>query len=161
MIVESAQMLSTTHRMCDGILESALSKSGKRTIKYWRHPTPELEDKLYKAVHMNHPCTRWTCESRYNYNWHFTLFKALNEEYTYRYGKVHATWLKLKDILQYSPTRMPSNDPTPFKLAMGAQPQCINTNDPIGSYRKFYITKAKRFKMVWSKRSIPDWFITS
>jgi hypothetical protein len=159
MIVESAQMLSTVHRMCDGILEKRSSKSGKRIVKYWKHANPIFENTLYKAVHMNHPCTVWTRESLGNYLWHYDLFKALSEEFVYRYGKQHATWVKLKDVLSHSPKNISEIlELTPFKLAMGAQPQCININDPIDSYRKFYITKQNRFKMTWTKREIPYWF---
>ena len=60
MIVESAQMLSTAHRMLDGHVEKRLSKSGKRMINYWYHNIPEKEELLYKAVHHGHPCTVWT-----------------------------------------------------------------------------------------------------
>jgi hypothetical protein len=31
-------------------------------------------------------------------------------------------------------------------------------NDPVRSYREFYQTKQARFKMVWTKRDIPEWF---
>lgn len=158
MIVESGQMLSTVHRLCDGVLKIRPSKSGKSNVKYWEHPNLTFENTLYKVVHANHPCTIWTRESLANYQWHYQLFKALSEEYTYRYGKVHATWTKLKDILQNSPRYIADIGSTPFKLAMGAQPQCINTNDPIGSYRKFYMTKQNRFKMEWTKRETPYWF---
>jgi len=51
MIVESAQMLSTAHRMLDGTLERRASKSGKTTVKYWTMPD-ERENIFYKAVHM-------------------------------------------------------------------------------------------------------------
>jgi len=158
MILESAQMLSTVHRMCDGTLETRASKSGKSKVKYWRHEQPELEAALYKAVHMKHPCTIWTQESKANYQWHYQLFKALSEEYQYRYGKVHTTWTKLKDVLSNNPRNIPDGGLTPFKLAMGAQPQCINNDDPVGSYRKFYKTKQARFKMNWTKRPVPEWF---
>ena len=40
MIVESAQMLSTSHRMLDGELIMAPSKSGLRMVKYYK-----LDDK--------------------------------------------------------------------------------------------------------------------
>ena len=50
MIVESAQMLSTAHRMLDGYVEKRPSKSGKRMINYWVHPKPYKEELLYKAV---------------------------------------------------------------------------------------------------------------
>jgi len=36
MIVESAQMLSTAHRMLDGTIQLAPSKSGKRMVKHYR-----------------------------------------------------------------------------------------------------------------------------
>jgi hypothetical protein len=42
MIVESAQMLSTAHRILDGKFETGLSKTGERKIKKWHHPNEEL-----------------------------------------------------------------------------------------------------------------------
>ena len=77
MIVESAQMISTAHRMLDGSTIKKPSKSGKRIINYWEHPDPIDEELLYKAVHHNHPCTVWTRESLHNYNWHYELFAEL------------------------------------------------------------------------------------
>jgi len=62
MIVESAQMLSTVHRMLDGIETRRPSKSGKTMVKYWVLPDAR-EDTFYKAVHMYHPCTVWTMQS--------------------------------------------------------------------------------------------------
>ena len=38
MIVESAQMLSTAHRMLDGSFTRRKSKSGKTMSKYWKLP---------------------------------------------------------------------------------------------------------------------------
>jgi hypothetical protein len=32
-------------------------------------------------------------------------------------------------------------------------------SDVVESYRAFYQTKQDRFKMVWSKRPIPEWFV--
>jgi len=156
MIVESAQMLSTAHRMLDGTLEARPSKSGKTTVKYWKLPD-EREDVLYKAVHMGHPCTVWTMESSQNYNWHLIHFAALCDEYTYRYDKIHASEA-LKPYLVNMPNNIKVSSITPFKLAMGSNPECINEADPIGSYRKFYETKKDRFKMAWTRRDIPEWF---
>ena len=87
MIVESAQMLSTAHRMLDGYVEKRPSKSGKRIISYWVHPNKNYEATLYKAVHHSHPCTIWTMESASNYNWHYTHWTSLCKEYQYRYNK--------------------------------------------------------------------------
>lgn len=157
MIVESAQMLSTAHRMLDGTEQRRPSKSGKRMSKYWELPD-DREQILYKAVHMGHPCTVWTMQSHMNYAWHYSHFVALCDEYTHRYDKVHSTDTKLRQILSHMPTNIPLTGMTPFALAMGVAPHCINKNDPVGSYREFYQTKQDRFKMVWSKRKTPDWF---
>jgi hypothetical protein len=156
MIVESAQMLSTAHRMLDGVEGRRRSKSGKTMSKYWELPDSR-ESVLYKAVHMAHPCTIWTMESRANYVWHYAHFIALCDEYQYRYGKKHASDTLLSDVLVEIPDNIPFGKLTPFKLAMGSNPECMSI-DPVESYRKFYQTKQERFKMVWSKRTVPSWF---
>lgn len=155
MIVESAQMLSTAHRLLDGIEETQISKSGRKQ-KYWFLPDAR-EDVLYKAVHMGHPCTIWTMESEANYRWHWQHFYALCEEYEYRYNKVHKT-ASLLDILQKTPNNIPEKEMTPFRLAMGSNPECMHEHDPVRSYREFYQTKQSRFAMKWTNRPIPDWF---
>lgn len=157
MIVESAQMLSTVHRMLDGVETRRPSKSGKTMSKYWVLPDSR-EDIFYKAVHMHHPCTIWTAESNNNYNWHYIHFVALCDEYTYRYGKVHSTDTLLREPLKSLPTNIPIGPKTLQPLAMKSNPECMNYNDVVGSYRKFYQTKQDRFKMAWTKRPVPEWF---
>ena len=158
MVVEEAQMLSTVHRMCDGELETRPSKSGKRMVKYWRIPD-EREDILYKAVHMGHPCTVWAMQNEGNYRWAVQMLIALCDEYTHRYGKDHKTEA-LIPWLMIPPTNInKSLKLTQMPLAMGSNPECIDHSDVKGSYRKFYQTKQDRFRMVWSKRPIPEWFV--
>ena len=93
----------------------------------------------------------------HNYRWHYVHFKALCNEYTYRYGKVHATQKYLLDDLARLPDNIPVRKMTPFKLAMASFPECI-VEDPVESYRNFYQTKQERFKMAWTKRPQPEWF---
>ena len=157
MIVESAQMLSTAHRMLDGTLEKRTSKSGKRMVNYYKLNDERRENLLYKAVHFNHPCTVWTRESSSNYRWHYEHFTALCREYTYRYGKIHKTEKVLGLELGLLPKNIPNKDYTPFKLAMKSNPECM-FEDPIKSYRAFYQTKQHRFNMIWTKREKPRWF---
>lgn len=157
MIVESAQMLSTAHRMLDGELKRAPSKSGKTMSKHWTLPD-DREDVLYKAVHMAHPCTVWTTLSNSNYEWHWIHFAALCDEYTYRYGKVHATDILLREKLKALPQNIPTGPITQQPLAMKSNPECMYQNDPVRSYREFYQTKQARFKMAWTKREVPEWF---
>ena len=58
MIVESGQMLSTTHRVLDGVEYIDRTRNGRR-IKRWRLPD-NREQFLYKGSFVNHPCTKWT-----------------------------------------------------------------------------------------------------
>tara|TARA_B100000902_G_scaffold311643_1_gene301533 strand:+ start:29 stop:604 length:576 start_codon:yes stop_codon:yes gene_type:complete len=162
MIVESAQMLSTVHRMLDGTKEKRPSKSGKRMVDYYRLEDMR-EDELYKAVHFNHPCTVWSRESCCNYSWHYEHFVALCDEYTYRYGKVHSTDTKLRKLLKPLPVNINrKGGMTSFRLAMKSNPECVVDSlggpDPVKSYQNFYKTKQARFKMEWTKRQIPEWF---
>jgi len=159
MIIESAQMLSTAHRVIAGTVEKRKSKSGRSMIRYYRHPDDKLESVLYKGVHYNHPCTQWTHETDSNYMWHYDHFIALCNEYTYRYNRRHATDSRLRDTLKRPPKNIPIGILTPFRLAMNANPECINESDPVGSYRKFYQTKQTRFDMRWTNRNVPCWFI--
>jgi hypothetical protein len=138
MPLESAQMLCTAHRILDG---------------------DEGNEDLYKKVHPKHPSTLWTMESVNNYHWHYAHWIALCEEYTYRYGKVHVTETKFRDRLRNPPKNIPYGELTPFRLAFKNYPECVVEGDPVQSYRNFYMTKQERFKMVWTKRPAPVWFV--
>lgn len=142
MVVESAQMLSTAHRMIDGAL------IGKK----WIHPN--RDDTLYKASHINHPCNVWIREGSDNYIWLYNHFKELCNEYTFRYGRIHLSWEKLGTILQTVPQKIPPGS-TPFKPAVGDHSW---QGDIISTYRSFYCTKRHRMDMIWTKRNIPDWY---
>lgn len=156
MVTESAQMLSTAHRILDGTPYKGPSKSGKRMVKKWFHP--EHNDLLYGAVHMNHPCTVWTMKTSANYMWHYEHFVALSNEYTHRYGKTHGSYLKLNEVLSTPPKNIPHGQLTQFPLAMKSNPECMFPEDPVKSYKAFYQTKQHRFKMLWTNRDKPEWF---
>ena len=55
MIVESAQMLSTAHRVLDGEQYTELSANNRR-IKRWKSRHKLFEEMLYKASFVGHPC---------------------------------------------------------------------------------------------------------
>jgi len=157
MVVESAQMLSTAHRMLDGTKYRKPSKSGKRMVDHWVHPDKELDKTLYKAVHYHHPCTVWTMKSNNNYNWHYVHFCALCDEFEYRYEKKHRTDIVLRETLKTLPHNIPIGYLTKHPLAMQSNPECM-FEDVVESYRAFYQTKQSRFKMTWKKREVPNWF---
>ena len=112
----------------------------------------------YKPAHVKHPCTLWTAQSRANFQWLCDLGYALCDEYTYRYGKVHATDTLLREKLKQLPRNIEVGPLTQQPLAMKANPECMHPNDPVRSYREFYQTKQGRFKMAWTKREVPEWF---
>ena len=162
MITESAQMLSTAHRLLDGKPVKKPSKSGKRMVTYYDlyegADDLEMESILMKNVHEHHPCTKWSMVSTENYDWHWTHLYALCKEYTYRYDKIHKVERVHLWALQNHPRNLPVGRRTQFELAMKKFPECIFPGDPIKSYRAFYQTKQYRFKMVWTKRPVPEWF---
>ncbi len=89
-----------------------------------------------------------------NYIWLFDHFEALCREYTFRYGKVHASWTKLGGVLFSTPSKIPQKS-TPFKPAVGDHPW---KGDMVSTYRSFYCTKRERMSMIWSKRNVPEWY---
>ena len=159
MIIESAQMLSTAHRMIDGTQYTGKTKTG-RNIKRWKHPNPNMEKTLYKACHTGHPSTVWVMESAYNYHWLYKHMMALNTEFKMRYGHIldHKTVQLLEGALMYPPKNISLNtiatDPPP------AMPDyCKIPGDSVASYRKYYIFEKQRFATWKSPSTVPAWYI--
>ena len=141
MILEYSQLLSTAHRVLDGV----------------NNVLPDnRNDYLYKTTHVNHPSAIWVRRCYENYNWLVELLECLHAEYTYRYGKVHKSEALL-DFLTSPPDNIPYNEsftePTP------AMPdECKIPNDSIASYRGYYINH-KAHLASWKNRSIPNWYM--
>ena len=134
MILESAQLLCTAHRMLDGKL-TRVDRNG-RNLKHWQHPTKDAE--LYLATHYNHPSAVWTRESVYNYIWLYIHFCALCNEFRSRYKKTHKTEIKLRSLLQHPPKNIPAIPMTPVRVAI-TDKQWHVPNDPVQSYRNYYV----------------------
>lgn len=130
MILESAQMMSTAH---------------------WIHLTDHAI-KCYAPCHERHPCTIWTAESAENYWWLWHLADELCREYTRRFGKDHATSFRIRGVLRHNPC--PRVRGTPFALAM---PDEFKTDDPVESYRRYYLG-AKTKMLEWRPPAErPEW----
>jgi hypothetical protein len=150
MILESTQLLSTAKRMVDGT--EYVDRSSGRSIRRWRLSDTTLENVLYKATHVNHPCNVWLRESITNYNWLYEHTKALCSEYTHRYGKVHKCESMLPYFLLYPP-QLPSVGFTFPALAMPDEYK--NSSCFVDSYRKYYIHTKLGFAK-YTNREIPD-----
>ena len=140
MILESAQMLCTAHRVLDG--DKYAEKMG-----------------LYKLAHKNHPSTIWVRSSELNYRWLWEHYVALMNEYTYRYGKTHAT-SKLRNALDKTPDNMPPIQltDTPFTDPPQCMPAYCKGDDTVKAYQTYYIVEKSGFAK-WTNRVPPKFFM--
>lgn len=125
MILESAQMLCTAH-----------------------HHYAELNYPMvtvpYKKAHYNHPSTIWCRQNAKQYMWLYNHMMALGEEYTKRYGKVHASITKCKEPLKQLPLGIPDGTFT-------EPPQCMPDeykvkDDSVSAYWNYYEQEKQSIK---------------
>ena len=112
MILESAQLLCTAH-----------------------HIKGNPSDVPYKKTHQNHPSAVWVRSSRQNYMWCYYYMLSLGEEYTKRYGKIHKTISKCKEILSKIPKEIEKTD---FTQPPQCMPEEFKSECSIDAYRKYY-----------------------
>ena len=146
MILETAQMLSTAHRVLDG-------------------DEPADEVGLYKKAFANHPCSVWIRDCVTNYMWGYNLFNGLLKEYTRRYNKFHAS-NKLSSLLSYEPDNIAKmkwqcHMDAPMSWFGVTEPaQCMpkkyQSDCAVKAYRSYYIGEKLRIAE-WTNREIPQW----
>jgi hypothetical protein len=156
MILEYSQLLSTAHRMIDGVETVQKSKTG-RNVKRWI--LNDYRDVvLYSATHVNHPSAVWARQSKANYTWLYNLLCACMKEYTYRYGKKH----KCEDLLMALRNAPKNISDKPFTEPTPAMPDdCKVPGDSVRSYRNYYInnkTHLASWKGKVNSRNVPEWF---
>lgn len=161
MPLESAQMLSTVHRLLDGQTFEATTLHKKKVLhllpgETWNIDSNDqitIENQLcYKVAHAKHPSTVWTMQSHSNYKWHVELFSAMLKEFSARYGKIHSSQ-RLLPFLSNLPKNIPIGDFTPPTPAM---PEKYKTGDSLQSYRRYYAGDKWRFAK-WKHQEIPMW----
>lgn len=135
MILETAQLLSTAHRVLGG--NAYANDVG-----------------LYKATHKNHPSAVWVRESAANYEWTYKLLTELIGQYGYRYGKTHKTE-RLVEPLKVLPRNI-SRD-KPFTEPPQCMPDICKREDAVEGYRAYYRIAKHRFAE-WRHSNPPDWW---
>ena len=153
MLIEYAQLMSTAHRVIDGIQYVGKSKTGRKVTRYKLENSNE-EAIVYKACHINHPSSVWVRDNAYNYAWLYQMWYFLHEEFKLRYGKSHKSYVVLKDLLRNPPKNIPLT--IPFHQPTQAMPDDVKDKDSITAYRNYYIKYKKDFA-TW-KTSIPEWY---
>ena len=153
MILETAQLLSTAHRVIDGEEFVGQTQTGRKA-KRWRL-SGNADAIMYAATHINHPSAVWVRENSANYAWLYDHLLALGREYTYRYGRTHLTIDKLKDILKDAPANITQSN-VMTKMPSCMDKQYIVSLDPIINYRNYY-NYGKTDLLRWSNRPPPQW----
>lgn len=158
MILESAQLLSTAHRILDGVeynekrLVNGSVPTRYRNIKRWRL-YDSRETIVYQATHINHPSAVWCRESVSNYNWLAEHLYGLLDEYKYRYNKQHKC-SEVAYYLQSPPYNLKTHEWSEMPCAMDDVYKI--SNNPIVNYRNYY--KIGKLKLhSWSNRTPPSW----
>jgi hypothetical protein len=152
MIIETAQLLSTAHRILDGVERTELTANGRK-IKRFALPDSR-ESVMYKSTHANHPSAVWARETNANYNWLYEHLLALGDEYTHRYGKQHSTIRNIATHLLSLPNNIKRSGMTTMPSCMAAE--YVVSDDPVINYRNYY-NKGKTSLHRWSNRTPPDW----
>ena len=158
MIVESAQMVSTAHRVLDGTMYIAYTKN-KRKIKRWslESDTDFNTPRLYKAAMVNHPCTVWTRDSSDNYMWLCVHALQMISEFKLRFSNTHKSEAILLWCMNNKPKNILDGKLTPFAQAM--PDYCKIEKDPVLAYRNYYINEKSNIAY-WNKipNRKPTWF---
>lgn len=128
MILETAQLLCTTHQVLE-------------------------QEAPYSKTHVNHPCAKWARGSKENYRWLVSLGEELLKEYTYRYDKVHGSTQVIAWCRNYVPD-LPEIGLTERPQAMEDK---YRSSDPVKAYREYYRNE-KRDIAQWTVRDVPHWF---
>lgn len=143
MILETAQLLSTAHRVIAG--DAAEQRFAPL--------------KLYRATHVNHPAARWVRATYGNYRWAQTLGFELCLEYMRRYGREHAT-TQLMIRLAHPPLGIPVEPREPFAQCV-PEPLRRAPEDAVEAYRGYYRAEKLRFARYAKGRAAPGWLVSA
>lgn len=144
---------------CDKHVVKMILETTQLLCSAWHMSDPEhdIYTPPYKLAHKNHPSAIWTRESIDNYKWLCQLGLELCKEYTYRYGKHHASEKHLIELSKVSPP-IPDKGFTKPKLAMPDTYK--DDDDPIESYRQYYFFEKYHLHSWKGKingRPVPKW----
>lgn len=166
MILETAQLLSTAWHVAapdsvstDTVATDPLFRSWMPNDAKFQHGVAYYlgNQKIYAPTHEHHPSALWVRESRAAYDWAWQLGQELLDEYTYRYGREHASRHALR-TLEFPPPGLPDDPLTEPPVAM--PDHCVvevdGYVDALASYRNYYRTEKARM-LTYTRRPPPDW----
>lgn len=148
MVVEYAQLLSTAVRLTHGDARGLLSGERLTRVGERQYAKPIIGARAYAVTHANHPCAVWARISIDNWLLLRRLALALADEYTRRWGRIHAS---ARIITALPVPRLPRGLTTP-PLTM---PERYVGGGVVSSYRRFY-REGKPFA-TWKYTPRPLW----
>jgi len=142
MIVESAQMLSTAHRVLDG--DAGADAKG-----------------LYKKAYENHPSCVWVREDALNYWWLWMHALTLCAEYKWRFSNeggiaLHKT-VPVVHALQELPLNIPANKDTSYEV-LADLPLCMPDQYKQGNGHRVYAMESYQQFVTQDKPYMEDVF---
>jgi len=147
MVLETAQILSTVHRLHDG--DGFADRMG-----------------FYKKTHPKHPSVAWAGECVANYDWLARHLSALCLEYSVRYYRTHKveSSMLMNDLVRFRPQGIPAG--TEITKLPVCMPDEFKVDDeeavfPVLSYRQ-YLTRGKSYvrdSSAWKHACfVPAWY---
>lgn len=170
MILEAAEMLCMAHIVTQtvGFFPKALPQDEYRECVAFKKtfkdelPVHRVIPYVGRDSHLNHPSSIWVRSSLENYYWTWCYMHSLEMERRYRnpQGKPeHESYRLVKEKLD--DPDIPNLGFTKFALAMGTMkeqyPEFVLEDDPIQSYRNFYMADKSTFA-TWKNRDVPYWW---
>ena len=173
--------IMSAHYLCDQHVVKLAVEEGQMTVSACLNNgapagyMPETKGgTIHRGGYRNHPMTRWTGESKANFDWAMAHWESICDQYRLRYGKDHFAQKQLewiRDAVFHEKGRqrklrdyIPDGPLTPF-------PRCVNQSQgrnldlldeskytTVDAYRIFYIREKRGFAK-WAKGvTAPSWW---
>lgn len=161
MPTETCQMLHTNSLYFDYIEHY----DEEPTLALLKEFHRDIGSNLMKPAMLNHPSTIWARQTPNNTRWLYEHGKALCDEYTHRYGKVHGSQSRILDIAHMIEEDSQWVNATPVTIAMDDKYRLdrgiVMHNNAwdfvIKSYRHYYLEGKWKFAE-WRQNRMPEWW---
>jgi hypothetical protein len=152
--------------LCDKHVLSECKELFQILCTIWAVYSPEKYQKYHnegkligKWTHPGHPSIKWASASIDNYLWTCELLMECLMEFKFRRGKEHTYHKLMDDFLEMGAPNLPDLGFIPMsKVYQAIADQGIKDDDPVISYRRYYIMDKSRFAQWNWGREMPEWY---
>ena len=158
---------TSARMLCDKHIPKMLLETCQMLSTAVRNQINNLADDVYpvyKSAYPKHPMTIWVGKSWENFRWTLEHGKEINNQYQYRFGKIHKSSKVLEEIRdRLVEFKTPDTEQYCLYLSYNLHdepPQCMpdefKCDDYVEAYRAYY-RKDKRYILQWTGRPVPEW----